>query len=133
MNSRRRRDTLRRRLLALGVFAALLAQMGLPALHGVESADSAPRSALLPESALSAGSAAIGRAAQPDSSHERTSCAVCRSLLRSSPAAPAAVSHEGPRVALTAAPAASELRAPAGVARSGHPPRAPPSDILQLG
>jgi hypothetical protein len=131
MTTSQRRISSRRRLCSLGVLAALFAQMALIALHAVETAGSVPRSQT--REAQAGAVAALAPAAQPEGRHNPASCPVCQSLLRTKPAVAAPTSREEPRAALAAAPSVPELRAPSGVARSGHPPRAPPSETRQLG
>ena len=119
----------RHRILALAMLFALAIQLELPVAHAPAHFGSGDSELVLAKSAppqqLQPASAAHGRA------HDASSCPICQSL------------HAKPAVTPPAAPArrlpelASLLSAPAQrphhcVARSGHPPRAPPQTSLSL-
>jgi hypothetical protein len=125
MRTRREREGLRRRLLAASVFAALLAQMALPALHALREDSALGASpALQVASAATAAEAGILHSAP---AHDPADCPVCRILMRTTPVAtPPATSAE---LRTDCPPAAPELapRTDFAVVLLGHPPRAPPA------
>lgn len=117
-----------RKLGVLAVLAALALQLELPVAHASQHGDAAPAS-------ISAWSHAP---AQPQLSpgaghaaHDPASCPVCQSLH----AKPSALPPSAPARGLpdsVSVPLATPQRAHARVARTGHPPRAPPLVALAL-
>jgi hypothetical protein len=129
MTSGRRVSLLRGRLLAVLVGVGLLAQLALPAVHAIEvERGSKPEAASVLPGAAEGPSVAANPVATP--AHDPATCPACQSLLRTSPVvAPNTVSAQPDRGHPSALPAAPAL-AISAVARTGHPPRAPPIPLL---
>jgi hypothetical protein len=121
MTKLRFRRAAQHRALVLGLLAALLAQLELPAAHAVETAEPTGE---LPHAA--AVDVQID-AAHHQPVHDPGGCFVCRGLLRAPHAAAAPACGEPPRSDSDAFLVDAELRPHAAPARSGHPPRAPPA------
>jgi len=121
--------SLSRRLLAAGVFAALLAQIALPALHAVAT----EHRGVLAWRVLSARAPVFERATGSALAvHDPATCSICQSLMRTNPVARTWVSHgEFLPNGIPAFPAAP-VCAHSTAAQSGHPPRAPPTHATAL-
>jgi len=120
---------LRQRILALAIFFALALQLELPVAHApahfgsgdsdLVLARSAPPHQLLPASSMH------GRG------HDASSCPICQSL-HAKPAVTPPAAPERPLPELATLLPAPSSRLHDCVARSGHPPRAPPLGSLSL-
>lgn len=121
----------RRRLLAVGACVSLVAQMALPALHAVGTADVAARATPIAQEA-SGYAPVVARADQTPPAHDPATCPVCQSLLRAGPVPSSSVSRAEPCAGRPLAPPAAPVGAPAAIAQVGHPPRAPPASALHL-
>jgi hypothetical protein len=131
MPKRHHAGPVRQRLLAVGVFAALLAQMALPALHALGTEGPAFRDAPWQLASASTPGAAW-RAPQPAPAHDPSACPVCQSLLRTSPVATSPVAREESCAVRPAATPAVLACADFGEVMTGHPPRAPPAHAFRL-
>ena len=126
---RRGVDRVRQRFLALAMLFALALQLELPVAHAPAHFGSADSELALaggaPPQQLQPASALHGRG------HDAASCPICQSL-HAKPAVTPPAAPERPLPELgTLLPAASS-RPHDCVARSGHPPRAPPLASLSL-
>lgn len=124
--------SLGRRLLGVGVCAALLAQIALPAVHALTAGDLAAAGALLHQASSVAKPVGV-RAASPLTSHDAATCPVCQTLLRTSPVVSHCDSHRAPRVECVTPTPEAQVPVRAALAQIGHPPRAPPSRAIHLG
>jgi hypothetical protein len=122
-----------RRLSVFALLCAIASQLLLPLAHasvGLARTASA-RSSVVGQTHFAAHGVEVSRAAAP-ADHDPATCGVCQSLFHAKPVAPppAVPARWLPELAsLLVAPV---VRAHAAVARTGHPPRAPPLAALSF-
>jgi hypothetical protein len=120
-----------RRFFALALLCAIAARMALPVAHASVLEEAAGPGLATPAPAGSLHGAQLSGTAQP-AAHDPTTCQVCQSLLHAKPAAPPPAMLARGLPTLSSVVPAPVMRAHQAVARTGHPPRAPPLAALSL-